>query len=117
MRLYASWPTWSSQDWLLPGRRVEHVVCGLDGQPCRLIAPDPRYFALHKLWLAKKPTRNPLKRPKDEKQGSLLLSAVAERMPHYSLDDAFRDTLPTELIPHFDSWCTSRYDMATKAMR
>jgi hypothetical protein len=92
------------QDWLLPGRRVEHVVCGLDGQPCRLIAPDPRYFALHKLWLAKKPTRNPLKRPKDEKQGTLLLSAIAERMPHYSLDDAFRDALPPELVPYLDHW-------------
>jgi hypothetical protein len=92
------------QDWLLPGRRVEHVVCGLDGQPCRLIAPDPRYFALHKLWLARKPTRNPLKRPKDEKQGTLLLSAIAERMPHYALDDAFRDALPPELTPYLDHW-------------
>jgi hypothetical protein len=92
------------QDWLLPGRRVEHVVCGLDGQPCRLIAPDPRYFALHKLWLAKKPTRNPLKRPKDEKQGTLLLSAIAERMPHYTLDDTFRDALPPDLVPYLDHW-------------
>jgi hypothetical protein len=92
------------QDWLLPGRRVEHVVCGLDGQPCRLIAPDPRYFALHKLWLAKKPTRNPLKRSKDEKQGTLLLSAIATRMPHYTLDGGFRDTLPPELIPYMDHW-------------
>lgn len=92
------------QDWLLPGRRVEHVVCGLDGQPCRLIAPDPRYFALQKLWLAQKPTRNPLKRPKDEKQGTLLLTAIAERMPHYALDDAFRDALPPELVPYLDRW-------------
>ncbi|MGH9919121.1 MAG: GSU2403 family nucleotidyltransferase fold protein, partial [Nitrososphaerales archaeon] len=94
----------AEQDWLLPGRRVEHVVCGLDGQPCRMIAPDPRYFALHKLWLAQKPSRNPLKRPKDEKQGTLLLSAVAERMPHYALDDAFRDALPPELVPPLDRW-------------
>lgn len=97
------------QDWLLPGRRVEHVVCGLDGQPCRLIAPDPRFFALHKLWLANKPTRNPLKRPKDEKQGTLLLSAVAERMPHYALDDTFRDSLPSELVSYFDHWRQTAY--------
>lgn len=92
------------QDWLLPGRRVEHVVCGLDGRPCRLVAPDPRYFALHKLWLAQKSTRNPLKRTKDRKQGMLLLTAIAEHMPHYSLDDDFRDALPSELISHFDHW-------------
>jgi hypothetical protein len=94
----------AEQDWLLPGRRVQHVVCGLDGKPCRMIAPDPRYFALHKLWLAQKPTRDPLKRSKDDKQGRLLLSAIAERMPHYALDDDFRGALPPELVPYFDRW-------------
>jgi hypothetical protein len=92
------------QDWLLPGRRVEHVVCGLDGRPTRLIAPDPRRFALQKLWLAGKPSRNPLKRSKDTKQGSLLLQAIDQRMPHFPLDDAFRGDLPPELTPHFDRW-------------
>jgi hypothetical protein len=92
------------QDWLLPGRRVEHVVCGLDGLPTRVIAPDPRRFALQKLWLAEKPSRNPLKKPKDAKQGALLLGAIDERMPHFPLDDGFRDELPAELTPHFDRW-------------
>ena len=92
------------QDWLLPGRRVEHVVCGLDGSPTRVIAPDPRRFALQKLWLAEKPSRNPLKKPKDAKQGALLLRAIDERMPHFPLDDAFRHELPPELTPHFDRW-------------
>jgi hypothetical protein len=92
------------QDWLLPGRRVEHVVCGFDGLPCRMVAPDPRYFALHKLWLAEKPGRNPLKKPKDAKQGALLLSAIADHMPHYPLDDDFRASLPAELLLYFDRW-------------
>jgi hypothetical protein len=92
------------QDWLLPGRRMEHVVCGLDGLPARLVVPDPRWFALQKLWLAEKPERNPLKKPKDAKQGELLLSAIAQRMPHYPLDDAFRAELPTDLTVHLDRW-------------
>jgi hypothetical protein len=90
------------QDWLLPGRRVEHVVCGLDGLPTRLVAPDPRCFALQKLWLADKPGRNPLKRPKDRKQGELLLSAIEERMPHYPLDETFRAELPEALRARLD---------------
>jgi hypothetical protein len=90
------------QDWLLPGRRVEHVVCGLDGLPARMIAPDPRWFALQKLWLAEKPQRNPLKKSKDEQQGSMLLDAIVKRMPHYPLDAAFRAELPEELKPYFD---------------
>jgi hypothetical protein len=61
-------------------------------------------FALQKLWLAQKPTRNPLKKPKDAKQGALLLDAISARMPHYPLDDAFRAELPAQLLPFFDAW-------------
>ena len=92
------------QDWLLPGRRVEHVVCGLNGLPARLVVPDPRWFALQKLWLAQKPTRNPLKKAKDAKQGTLLLSAIVERMPHYPLDEAFCRELPEELQRLLERW-------------
>ena len=40
------------QDWLLLGTPVSHVVAGRDGLPARIIAPDPRYFGLQKLWLS-----------------------------------------------------------------
>lgn len=92
------------QDWLLPGQRISHVVCGQDGRPARVVAPDPRWFALHKLWLSNKPSRNPLKKKKDHAQGEFLLGLVAARMPHFPLDDAFERQLPPELIPYFDAW-------------
>lgn len=92
------------QEWLLLGRQVDHVVVARDNAPARIVAPDPRYFALHKLWMAEKPGRNPLKQPKDEKQGMLLLDAVAEAMPHYPMDDAFVSNLPSELCRHFNRW-------------
>lgn len=92
------------QEWLLLGRQVDHVVVARDNAPARIVAPDPRYFALHKLWMAEKPGRNPLKQPKDEKQGMLLLDAVAEAMPHYPMDDAFVSNLPSELHRHFARW-------------
>ncbi len=96
------------QDWLLPGQRISHVVCGQDGLPARVIAPDPRWFGLHKLWLADKPTRDPLKRKKDRAQGHFVLDLVATRMPHYSLDDAFSATLPPDLLPYFELWQGTR---------
>ena len=61
-------------------------------------------IAHEKLWLAEKPSRSPLKKPKDAKQGALLLGTIDDRMPHFPLDDAFRDELPPELTPHFDRW-------------
>ena len=92
------------QEWLLPGRRVDQVVPCRDGTAARLVVPDPRWFALHKLWLADKPTRNPLKRAKDRKQGLALLVAVAEAMPHYPLDAAFEANLPGDLRPIWEAW-------------
>lgn len=92
------------QEWLLLGRPVDQAVICRDGSPARIVAPDPRWFALQKLWLADQPKRNPLKRGKDRVQGQLLLDAVAETMPHYPLDDAFEASLPGELAPYYVAW-------------
>lgn len=96
------------QKWLLPGRRVDQVVPCRDGTPARIVAPDPRWFALHKLWLGAQAKRDPLKRRKDSAQGEALLGAIAEAMPHYSLGDRFAAELPLELIPFFQAWRSSR---------
>ena len=92
------------QEWLLLGRPVDHVVGCRDGSPARIVAPDPRWFALHKLWMADQPKRNPLKRTKDRRQGIALLSAVAEAMPRFPLDKAFENEIPGDLRPHFGEW-------------
>jgi len=92
------------QEWLLLGRPVDQVVICRDGSPARIVAPDPRWFALQKLWMAEQPKRNPLKRRKDQRQGGLLLDAIKEAMPHYPLDAAFEAMLPGELAPLFARW-------------
>lgn len=96
------------QEWLLPGRRVDQVVPCRDGSPARIVAPDPRWFALHKLWLGAQAKRNPLKRRKDTAQGAALLDAVAEAMPHYSLGQEFVESLPDELKPYWEDWMKAR---------
>lgn len=95
------------QEWLLQGRFVDHVVCARDGSPARIVAPDPRWFALHKLWMSDQKKRHPLKRPKDRKQGERLLNAIADYMPHYPLDEAFGSMLPPELTPYLATWRTT----------
>ncbi|MFT4027405.1 MAG: GSU2403 family nucleotidyltransferase fold protein [Novosphingobium sp.] len=92
------------QEWLLLGTPVDQVVVCRDGSAARLMVPDPRWFALHKLWLGRQAKRNPLKRRKDVQQGEAVLDAVAEAMPHYPLDAAFVESLPPELAPHFAAW-------------
>ncbi len=92
------------QEWLLLGRTVDRVVICRDGTPARIVAPDPRYFALQKMWLGRQPKRNALKRPKDIKQGEALLDAIGEAMPHFPLDAAFEASLPPELLPIYAQW-------------
>lgn len=92
------------QEWLLLGRPVDQVVGCRDGSPARIVAPDPRWFALHKLWMSEQAKRNPLKRPKDRKQGLALLDAVVEAMPHYPLDEAFEAAIPPDLQEIFENW-------------
>lgn len=96
------------QEWLLPGRRIDQVVPCRDGTPARIVAPDPRWFALHKLWLGAQAKRNPLKRRKDTTQGNALLDAIAEAMPHYSLGEDFTAELPAVLAPFFSHWRSNR---------
>lgn len=92
------------QEWLLLGRTVDRVVICRDSSPARIVAPDPRWFALQKLWLSRQAKRNALKRPKDLKQGIALLDAVHTDMPQYPLDDKFEAGLPEELIAPYADW-------------
>lgn len=92
------------QEWLLLGKPVDQVVPCRDGTGARLVVPDPRWFALHKLWLGSQAKRNPLKRRKDLRQGDAVLDAVEEAMPQYPLDDAFIAAIPPELTGHWEQW-------------
>ena len=97
------------QEWLLRGRPISVVVATIKGRACPLYVPDPRWMALHKMWLAEKPERNPAKKGKDLRQGNVLLDAVHYFLADvYPLDVDFLLELPEELRPHFDKWCETR---------
>ena len=97
------------QEWLLHGNPISCVPATVRGRACPLFVPDPRWMALHKLWLAHKADRNPVKRPKDERQGNVLLDAVRYFLADtYPLDLDFVVGLPDELQSHFNEWAGSR---------
>ncbi len=54
--------------------------------------------------VAAKEKRDPLKRPKDFKQGVALLDVISDWMPQFKMDDTFRNELPQELRSIFDEW-------------
>ena len=94
------------QEWLLKGKQLERVICSLSTKPiaARIVAPDPRWMALHKMWLSRQAKRKSDKRPKDARQGALLLVAVAERMPGWPIDKVFEAEIPSELKLIYAEW-------------
>jgi hypothetical protein len=86
----------------LRGAPVKQFVCGFDGTPCKLIVPDPRWFALHKAEAANDARRNPLKRPKDARQARALWASVQLHMPQYPIDAAFVRNIPKRLKPCYE---------------
>ena len=90
------------QDWLVLGKPVNQVVTSQRGIVARLVVPDPRYFALHKRWLADKPERNPRKKGKDRQQAEALWTAIKRSMPLYPIDDEFAEAIPAALTKTFE---------------
>lgn len=69
--------------WLLGAPRVIHTAIALDGRPFRMAAPDPRAYAMFKLWLGTRAEdREPLKRQRDIAQADAVITLVNERLPH-----------------------------------
>ena len=52
-------------EWLLQSPQLEQVIVGADGYPIRIVVPEPRTYALHKLWLSQQESRQVVKRPRD----------------------------------------------------
>lgn len=92
------------QEWLLLGKPVDQVMLCRDATAVRLVCPDPRWFALHKLWLSRQAKRNPFKRGKDRDQGLAVLDTIRETMPQYPLDADFIAAIPDALRPIWDEW-------------
>ncbi|OGB28730.1 MAG: hypothetical protein A3F78_16345 [Burkholderiales bacterium RIFCSPLOWO2_12_FULL_61_40] len=94
------------QEWLLKGTAISVVVATVRGRAAPLVVPDPRWMALHKLWLADKPERRADKRDKDRRQGTVLLDAARYFLQaSHPLNIDFVLELPQELRHHFDQWC------------
>lgn len=76
--------------WLVSSPKFSQIVIGDDGYPATMVVPDPRAFAIHKLWLSRQTDREPIKRKRDYSQS---LSAC-KLILHYLTEFQFK---PEEL--------------------
>ena len=83
-------------EWLTALPPMTQIVIADNGFPVRFVVPEPRLFALHKLWVSLQPTRDPIKRKRDLHQAE----AIAQLSLDYfnlSFDDPAIKALPAEL--------------------
>ena len=83
-------------EWLAEAPRMTQIVLAENGYPVRFIVPDPRVFALHKIWLSLQPTRDPMKGKRDFRQGEAVASLALEYL-NLSFDDEAIAELPSAL--------------------
>jgi len=83
------------QDILHMGSAVRHIALGSGGIVTPLVVPDPRFMAIHKLWLSKREDRSSLKRRKDERQANILWDACRnDLMLGHPIDSDFLQSIP-----------------------
>jgi hypothetical protein len=75
---------------------MTQIVVSENGYPVRFVVPDPRVFALHKLWLSTHPTRDPLKKKRNFHQGEAVAGLALDYL-NLRFDDEKINQLPSEL--------------------
>lgn len=68
--------------WLLNAPRIQQTAIALNGNMFPICAPDPRAYAMFKLWLGESVERNPLKKSRDLAQALALAALVKDKLPH-----------------------------------
>jgi hypothetical protein len=87
-----------SLKWLASSPKFTQVVIGDDGFPAAMVAPDPRAFALYKLWLSQQPDREPIKKQRDRLQAIAVAQAVIQRLPSHPFRENDLKAFPLEVI-------------------
>lgn len=68
------------------------------GFPLCMVAPDPRAFAVHKLWMSRRADRDPLKKVRDAAQARAVAGLVARHMPHLPFRPEEMRSFPRDVV-------------------
>lgn len=85
-------------DWLLAAPKMNQFVIGDDGYPAKMVVPEPRAFAIHKLWLSRQADREPVKRSRDRSQSLALCKLIIQYLPEYEFDPDELRMFPKHLV-------------------
>jgi hypothetical protein len=84
--------------------KFSQVVIAKDGGPATMVVPDPRAFALNKLWLSRQEDRGEARRNRDRSQALAVAALVLRYLPQYDFFSTELDMFPQDLGPDAGQW-------------
>jgi hypothetical protein len=88
-------------EWLISAPRLESYPIGFDGVPVKLTVPDPRAFAVHKYYVSKQRSRDPVKKQRDDLQAKVIFKIVNHYLPAYGFTRKALRNFPKKLQNEF----------------
>lgn len=84
--------------WLVSAPKFSQIVIGDDGFPATMVAPDPRAFAIHKLWLSRQVDREPSKKTRDRSQALAVCRLVLQYLPEFQFEPEDLRMFPKDVV-------------------
>ena len=84
--------------WLISEPKFDQVVVGEDGFPAKMVVPDPRSFAVHKLWLSSQIDREAVKKKRDRSQALAVCKLILQYMPEFEIKKEELRMFPEAII-------------------
>jgi hypothetical protein len=84
--------------WMLGAPRVTHPVIAVNGRVFNMTAPDPRAFAMFKLWLSNAEDREPEKKNRDLAQAQAVIALIEDRLPHLASKWRALRSFPADVV-------------------
>lgn len=72
--------------WLVNAPKVEAIAIDKKGYPFRMVVPDPRAFAIHKLWVSEQLNRKADKAKRDSEQAITVADLIIDRLPQFKFE-------------------------------
>jgi len=84
--------------WLISAPKFDQIVIGEDGFPAAMVVPDPRAFAIHKLWLSNQMDRDAVKKKRDRSQALAVCKLILQFMPEFEIKKEDLRMFPESII-------------------
>ncbi len=85
-------------EWLVSSPKFSQVVIGNNGYPAAMVCPDPRAFAVHKIWMSRRTDRDPLKKQRDRDQALTVAWIVNRHLPQYEFSSSELKMFPKAIV-------------------